>query len=314
MTLKRMPLLVRMPNWVGDACMAIPALDALGQAGFDCQLLGKGWLASLMAGLDLPCIKLEGRQAVTQLRALGIARGLLLTNSLSSALACRRAGIETIGYAAELRSPLLTQAITKPTGKHEAQYFHALARHAEQLWLGRDSLPRETPADITLPLTPQARHQADAALAAAELSADTYLVLCPLAVGTIAGASKVWPQWRELGDHLSKLGLRSVCCPGPGEADACRKALPNAVQLPDLDLGAYVAVMQQARLVIANDSGPMHLASCTSTPVLGIFGPGDPGRTAPWSSHGEHLGGFGAWPDLDAVRTRAATLLNATQR
>jgi heptosyltransferase I len=35
-------------------------------------------------------------------------------------------------------------------------------------------------------------------------------------------------------------------------------------------------------LVIANDSGPIHMAAALGTPVLALFGPSDPARTGPY--------------------------------
>jgi len=46
----------------------------------------------------------------------------------------------------------------------------------------------------------------------------------------------------------------------------------------------------------------MHLAAAVDAPVRGIFGVGDPGRTAPWG--GSFIGSQRGWPDLDAVLAR----------
>jgi len=49
-----------------------------------------------------------------------------------------------------------------------------------------------------------------------------------------------------------------------------------------LPIEAMPALIERARLVIANDSGPMHLAAAMGKPVLGIFGPTDPLRYGPY--------------------------------
>jgi ADP-heptose:LPS heptosyltransferase len=49
----------------------------------------------------------------------------------------------------------------------------------------------------------------------------------------------------------------------------------------DLDPVELAALFARARLVVANDSGPAHLAAAVGTPVVAFFGPTDPGRTAP---------------------------------
>jgi heptosyltransferase-2 len=68
-----------------------------------------------------------------------------------------------------------------------------------------------------------------------------------------------------------------------------------------LGLGAYAAVMSEARLVVANDSGPLHLAAAVCAPVLGLFGATDPARTGPRGRSTEILGDLGCWPSLQAV-------------
>ena len=73
-----------------------------------------------------------------------------------------------------------------------------------------------------------------------------------------------------------------------------------------LGLGAYAAVCADARVTVANDSGPMHLAAAVDAPVLGVFGPGDPRRTRPWGPRAHWLGGDGAWPSAKAVARLAS--------
>jgi heptosyltransferase-2 len=92
-----------------------------------------------------------------------------------------------------------------------------------------------------------------------------------------------------------------VVCPGPGEEAACAAQVPAAQPLPGLGLGAYAAVLAGARVVVANDSGPMHLAAAVDAPVVGVFGVSDPARTRPWSPQAEAVGAPPRWPALDAV-------------
>lgn len=86
---------------------------------------------------------------------------------------------------------------------------------------------------------------------------------------------------RELG---ARTGSRPVVVWGPGE-----RPLAEAVAR---DGGAELAVetnlrqlafsLQMARLVIAADTGPLHLAAALGTPVVGLFGPTNPARNGPW--------------------------------
>jgi heptosyltransferase-2 len=298
------PLLVRLPNWVGDVCMALPALRALEAAGLAPVLAGKSWAADLLAGHGWPLTKLPAgtRAAARALReAHAPRRGLLLTNSIGSALALRLAGVSALGHRNEGRAFLLGRALARVDGLHEVEVFWRLAAATAE-WLGCVPLPPAPPASLGLRLADAHRHAARAALARAGLADGArYAVVAPLAAGTTGGESKAWPAFGELDCALRDAGLATVCCPGPGEDAAARAAVPGAIVLPGLGLGAYAAVCAGARVTIANDSGPMHLAASVDAPVLGVFGPGDPRRTRPWGARAHCLGGDGAWPSANSV-------------
>ena len=76
---------------------------------------------------------------------------------------------------------------------------------------------------------------------------------------------------------------------GPGE-EAVAEELCRAAQfeLPvvgtDMDIAGLEATVTGFRVLVGNDSGPMQLAACLGTPVVAIFGPTDPDRTAPRGS------------------------------
>jgi heptosyltransferase-2 len=300
------PLLVRLPNWVGDACMALPTIGALEAAGFAPTLAGRGWAADLFAGHGWPVLKLPGgvRAAARTLRAAGPRRGLLLTNSLSSALAFRLGGVKGLGHRNEGRALLLGRALPRPQGLHEVETFWRLGQATAAWMLGGEPWPAP-PRSLGLRLAAGHVEAARRALRDAGLEAGGYVVIAPLATGTVDGRPKVWPGFADLDRALNSAGVRTVCCPGPGEEAAASAAAPCAALLPGLGLGAYAAVCATARLTVANDSGPMHLAAATDAPVLGLFGPGDPARTHPWSPGARWFGGQGHWPEpgrvLDAV-------------
>ena len=319
-------LTVRLPNWVGDVCMALPALQALQHAGADMCLIGKGWAKDLLSGHSWPVVKAgpdlakslaEAHQRQVEVESKRYTRdpttvvhqgpprwlggpALLLTNSFSSAWQTRRIGLRPIGHRGDFRRLLLHRSLARPPkGLHEVESFWRLAVFAAQV-LGLPPLADQPPAILGLRLSSAHHLQAATALATAGISSP-YVVLCPLAVGTIAGKSKVWPSFPLLCRVLREQNLTVVACPGPGEEPACQAALPGAILLPGLGLGAYAAVLHQSQLVIANDSGPMHLAAAVQAPVLGIFGAADPDRTRPWSPLGSTIGNAQGWPGLEAV-------------
>jgi heptosyltransferase-2 len=303
-----LPLLVRLPNWVGDVCMALPALRGLEAAGFEPRLAGRRWAADLLAGHGWALTPLPSgiRAAARALREAGAPRrGLLLTNSFGSALALRLAGVSALGHRNEGRSLLLGHAIARAGALHEVEVFWRLAARTAA-WLGRPALPESPPQALGLRLTDAHRAAARVALARAGLDPQVrYAVVAPLAAGTTGGLSKAWSGFDALERGLRDAGLATVCCPGPGEDAAARAAVPGATLLHGLGLGAYAAVCAGARVTVANDSGPMHLAAAVDAPVVGVFGPGDPRRTGPWSARARAIGGGGRWPTTKEVERAA---------
>lgn len=307
-------LIVRLPNWVGDVCMALPALHLLARS-FSVIAVGRPWAVDLLAGMPWQTVALPrpfGSQIWT-LSALRATRGLLLTNSFGSACAMRLAGIEAIGLAGDGRSWLLGTAVPRYPGLHEVEAFWRLAwltAAADGGWgvAGRRRWPRP-PRRLELMPDPAQRSQAERALRASGVHGP-FVCIAPLAVGTIAGRSKVWPGFAALAARLTARGITMVACPGPGEDAATAAAVPGAYLLRGLGLGAYAAVCARAAAVIANDSGPMHLAAAVDAPVLGIFGVSDPGRTAPWGLRARAIGSAAGWPEVVTVEAALVSLLD----
>ena len=86
--------------------------------------------------------------------------------------------------------------------------------------------------------------------------------------------------WRDL-------RLRSAVLWGPGEERIARKLCEDSegasVLTPSTTISDMVAHMRAAAVVVAGDTGPLHVAVAVGTPVVGIYGPSDPERNGPWS-------------------------------
>jgi heptosyltransferase-1 len=86
---------------------------------------------------------------------------------------------------------------------------------------------------------------------------------------------------RQLGDRT---GDPPVVIWGPGErslAEAVAREGRAEVAV-ETNLRELAFSLQMARLVIAGDTGPLHLAAALETSVVGLFGPTDPARNGPW--------------------------------
>ena len=135
-----MKTVVRLPNWVGDTLLALPAIEALGDlpreeivlAGRDLPLLLTRHLLPSAARLTLGHRGLSPAwlRDAAQLRRLGAHRGLLFAPSFSSALWLRIGGVPArIGWPEQGRGFLLTQVVPRaPRGaRHLAEEFADLA-------------------------------------------------------------------------------------------------------------------------------------------------------------------------------------------
>lgn len=295
-------LIVRLPNWVGDVMMALPALNAMRGMGIDLHLVGKPWAKDLLSGTNLPVITIEKSAIKTsrKLHRIHINKVLLLTNSLSSALISRMAHKDVIGYKAHGRQFLLKKYMGIRHEQHEVERLWEIARFASSYWFPHISWPDNLPTQLNLDLSDSATAHASQALERAGIK-KPFWVLCPFAHGTGKnGQSKIWPYWRELSKQLAE-NHQLVVCPGKNEESMCADLVPEATVLKGLNLSDYAGVLSLAQRVIANDSGPMHMAAAVGSNTLGLFGVTDPQRTSPWGA--DWVGKPGHWPSLtEALR------------
>ena len=122
-----------------------------------------------------------------------------------------------------------------------------------------------------------ATDDADRAAVAPLLPAEPFAVLVP----TTNWATKRWPAERLAGlvrPLRDRFGLASVVAGVPGSP-----VIAGAVDLSGkTTLRQLVAVIERASLVVAPDTGPMHVAAALNRPLVTMFGPTDPARTGPY--------------------------------
>jgi lipopolysaccharide heptosyltransferase II len=280
------------PNWLGDCVMSLPFLRALRRAQPRDPLAvltppGPAELFRAEGSADTVLLRSGLLRDARQLRRGGFREAWLLPNSFRSAVAPRLAGIpERIGYDTDGRGFLLTHPAPRPAAtSHQLRDYDALLS-------SRGIEPdREAPR---LPVTAESLEVADSALERAGAATDRPLAL--LAPGAAFGWTKRWPAERygTLADLLTARGFACAVVIGPGEASLGAAAAASARSpLPALggclDPLQLAALLSRARVVIANDSGPGHLAAAVGTPVVAFFGPTDPGRTAPSGSRSRIL-------------------------
>jgi heptosyltransferase-1 len=101
--------------------------------------------------------------------------------------------------------------------------------------------------------------------------------------------AKRWPVERYAGvaKALIDQGCRVLVNAGPGEeafADAIAEQTAGAAIPLFSSLERLIAVTRRVDLVVAGDTGPLHLACALRKPVVGIYGPTDPARNGPYGT------------------------------
>ncbi|AHG63614.1 glycosyltransferase family 9 protein [Advenella mimigardefordensis] len=308
---------IRLPNWIGDVCMSRPAIEAALASGLTIVACGKPWAQALMGelpGLQFLALSGQWRQDRQRIKAhrsehpcAGRSVGLLLPDSLTSALAFRLAGLPCAGYRDDGRSLLLRWGFTKPAQTlHAVQSWYWLTREAFARW--DVTLPAEPANSLSLPSGTNAIAAAQAALAAAGVT-NAPILIAPTATGEHKGKNKVWPYFDKLTRQLQAQGYTVVMSPPPNEVAQAQANAPTATLLAALDLTAFVALLRQCSLVICNDSGVAHLAALTETPQLTLIGVTNPTRTRPWTPRAHLLGTYGQWPSVADVLNTVNQLL-----
>jgi lipopolysaccharide heptosyltransferase I len=296
----------RQPAWLivrlgalGDIVHALPLAAALRAASPGARI---DWLVDvrhraildrvdgLSTILPIDTRRMRGATGVPAVvRALRAARYDVAIDAqglVKSALLARLAGAgRVLGFdRAHLREPLarwMYDGTAAPAGPHVLDKAAALAAA-----LGAQASPPR------FALRPPASDVAARARAVLGVAADRpFAALNPGA----AWPNKRWPADRfgALAQHLhARHGWASIVTWGPGEESlaAAVVAAANAgggdavaAAAPPTDLGELLALLAAAGLVVAGDTGPLHLAGALGTPVVGLYGPTDPARNGPWS-------------------------------
>ena len=301
---KRMRVLVRTPNWLGDIVMALPVFAALrAHPATDVLALGGpaafGPLLQAVTGVDqvVPLRRdLRGGRArraeAGQLREGQFDVAVLLPNSFGAAWVARAAGIpERWGFAGRWRRRLLTRAIARPTSRtHQVEEYLALLRG---LGVGvPTSTPRLRPA-------PEMVASAQRLLEATGGIGDRPLV--GMAPGAAYGYAKRWPpdRYARVAERLVRESGAVVVLVGSGHDRDAGYAIESSLGSPSArgcggsvlnligrtDLGQLIGLLASCRAFVSSDSGPMHLAAALGVAVTAMFGPTDDRLTAPVGRH-----------------------------
>jgi heptosyltransferase II len=299
-------ILIRLPNWVGDAVMAIPALRELRRIFRASQitLAGRPWVLGLFEdeGLDDHTITIEDSNGALDRCARFLSEtdryrrerfdwAVLLTNSFATALAAWAGRAKKVGgYPTDSRKMLLDYAVPFQPGYktlHQIKYYLNIAAQIEIAIAGRSSVdfdrcePRlDSPSDTTRGLELLERFGINAERG--------ILAINP---GATNSTAKRWPAERfaSTADKFSDAyGFQTVIIGTAGDKPVALQVAESMRAQPTVIAGEtsiadLKALLRCVRLVISNDTGTSHVAAALGVPTVVVFGPTEHVATRPLS-------------------------------
>jgi lipopolysaccharide heptosyltransferase II len=287
-------LVIRL-DLLGDVVFSIPTIEALAEAfpGAEIDVLTLPFSAPVVRGhpsvRDVFTIDVNQYRRPRGWRRLGELRDLLQElrgrrYDLAVGLSRRLGGVFAVLSGARLRLGYTSETyagcynLPVPGGRyeipqHEVTYCLDLVRALGVA--AEDADPHLHPARASSELVPR-----------------PYLVLVP---GASNGAAKRWPTpyWSRLANAMGERYGVHVVLSGADSERALVGAVARETRVPHSDLSGRTSteelldLLAGARMVIAGDTGPLHVASALEVPVVGIFGPTDPINTGPRSAQAE---------------------------
>lgn len=293
-------ILVRAPNWVGDAVMSLPFFASLRRNAPDTEIvcLCRGSLVPIYqtaTGVDrvLPLDESAGSRGwrmvlrnAARLRRENYDLGLCLPPSFGSALMLWWGGVpRRIGHATDRRGLFLSDAVPlPPLGQrpHRTESYLALL---DCVW---------SPArrDRTLTYRPPPQAEDTAAQVWSRHDLDVRGPVLAIAPGTAQPARRWFPErFAALARRWVESNRGAVVLVGsPAETEWCRAIADQAGENGAVhnlagagDIAVAAALLRRVDVFVGNDSGLAHLAAAVGTPTVVISGPGDPTEIAPYS-------------------------------
>lgn len=292
-----MNVLIYAPNWLGDAIMAMPALQEWRKLHPEDHVTlltkrGNAPLWRLHPAVD-EVVELEPGTRGTfrtgrMLREKKLDMAYLLPNSFRSALVAWLARIpRRRGVARHARALLLNRFVRL---SRERGDYHQSRETAPILLEGLP--PAKLPAP-TLCISEEMREKTLVKFLG-EVPSQPVVAMIP---GAARGDSKRWPHFAEAAKRLweERPEVRLVVLGTAAEAGLCKEVAETvngaakergeaeaAVSVAGTtSLPEFATLLAAASLVVCNDSGGMHLASAVGTPVVAVFGLTDWKRTGP---------------------------------
>ncbi|MBI5893611.1 MAG: lipopolysaccharide heptosyltransferase II [Deltaproteobacteria bacterium] len=290
-------ILVRVPNWIGDAVLCEPAVRTI-RGNFpdaNITILAKPWVAPIF--LNNPsvdeCIEYDsnglhkgifGRiRLIKMLRKKRYDLAILFQNAFDATFLAFMAGIpETWGYSTDVRGFLLTKSVRV---KDEIKKCHQIFYYMNLL--------EEIGLKVDRDLKPQIYVSDEESRRAQRFLEENGLNFDKIIIGINPGASygmaKRWfpERFANIANRMIDEHAAQVIIFGSnGDDDICKevfqKLKTNAINLcARTNLRELISIIKKCSLFITNDSGPMHISASLGVPTAAIFGSTDPALTSP---------------------------------
>jgi heptosyltransferase-2 len=289
-------ILCMAPNWVGDSLFFLPAVDALRknfpQARVD--VLARPSIAGLLrdAGRfeQVHVLPAAGRWArfwaAWRLRDQSYDLAVVFPDSFAAAMTAFLTGAAfRVGRRGEVRAALLSWGFRlKPRDRR---------RHVVDEYLDLAVACGASAEERQPKLAPSTAGVEERQRLFRESGMEKGLLigLCPTSA---YGPAKEWPRdhWVSLAAELRARRFQVAFFCAPNELDRVAPLAREAgggIPVMTPTLAGLAACLAACEAVIANDSGPLHLAAAVGARCLGLYGPVDPQWSAPVSPRAEWL-------------------------
>lgn len=288
-----MNILIRLPNWLGDAVMATFALEILYRTYPNAHFYFVGSKVSCALFNHYPnttTIVDNSKQAKFRVLALyRLARAIpfceialtFQNNFLSALFLFFNRAKKRIGYANELRSLLLNIALKKPKKLHESLRF---AKLVETIIPNHCVAPRLylKPPKISITLPAHFNHSKIAGINA----------------GAAFGSAKRWEEqyFAAVIEDLLKHDFCVILFGVESENPINEKILSYLEQSNRIinlsgktNIQELMVYFLKLQILITNDSGPMHIAAALNIPTIALFGPTNQEETCPFNAEHSYI-------------------------
>ncbi len=197
-----------------------------------------------------------------------------------------------IGYRIAGRSWMYTRRIERP---RELRPRHSVANQWDLLAALDIPAPERSTDPVEMTADPHATAAVAERLGRAGVAAGDRIVVIHVSAGN---PFRRWPagHFAELIAALAEgdAARRIIITSGPSEAGAAALVIAKArarltdagasriLSCGEFSLAELRALLDRAALYIGGDSGPLHIAATTGVPIVGLYGPTLPSRSAPW--------------------------------